>query len=168
MAWSYLTSQPYPQFQGYLTPILGVPTPNFRITNPQFQGYLWDPNIQHWNKDSSRYAMNKILSNNTSGQGLYRDVLSSSDKELKFRMRVKQSQILTVQYVNSRQHTGKWRFSYIAVMACLAVWSSRKLVQWNVIVLYPFCVWATLHVPVKSLLYIPKPFRHMHMCLVIL
>ena len=36
-------------------------------------------------------------------------------------------------------------------MSCVAVWSRRKLVQWNVIVLYPFCVRATLHVPVKSL-----------------
>ena len=36
-----------------------------------------------------------------------RDVKTSSDKELKFRMIVKQSQILAVQYVNSRQHTGK-------------------------------------------------------------
>ena len=40
-------------------------------------------------------------------QGLYRDVKTSSDKELKFRMRFNQSQILVVQYVNSRQHTGK-------------------------------------------------------------
>ena len=84
-------------------------------------------------------------------QGLYRDVKTSSDKELKFRMRFNQSQILVVQYVNSRQHTGKWRLSYTAVMASVALWSSRKLVQWNVIVLYPFCVRATLHVPVKSL-----------------
>ena len=84
-------------------------------------------------------------------QRLYRDVKTRSDKELKFRMRVKQSQILTMQYVNSRQHKGKWRFSYTAAMACVAVLSCRKLVQWNVIVLYPFCVRATFHVPVKSL-----------------
>ena len=40
-------------------------------------------------------------------KGLYWDVKTSSDKELKFRMIVKQSQILAVEYVNSRQHTGK-------------------------------------------------------------
>ena len=34
---------------------------------------------------------------------------------------------------------------------CVAVWSSSKLVQWNVIVLYLFCVRASFHVPVKSL-----------------
>ena len=50
---------------------------------------------------------------------------------------------------------------------CVAVGSSRKLVQWNVIVLYLFCVWASFHVPVKSLvvtLLVPYFFRTRIFC----
>ena len=36
---------------------------------------------------------------------------------------------------------------------CVAVWNSRKLVQWNVIVLYPFCARASKYVPAESLFF---------------
>ena len=60
-------------------------------------------------------------------------------------MRVNQSQILAVQYVNSRHHTG---CDVSVMLLCEAV---EKLVQWNTIVLYPFCAWASVYVPALSL-----------------
>ena len=58
-------------------------------------------------KISPIFALSEAQGAQALKQGLYRDVKTSSGKELKFRMKVKQSQILTVQYVNSRQHAGK-------------------------------------------------------------
>ena len=52
---------------------------------------------------------------------IWEEIYTSSIKELYFKMRMDQSQILTMQYVNSRHHTGKGCFRYTAVWLCEAV-----------------------------------------------